>query len=157
MGNSFPRLSDVEMEWWNITNHLSYMRNKTVRALFFFIRLTQQWPVKKSHYLAYTCKSYPRNTLQYPSSVWHWRCSYTVFKIEEFMHSVLWPMLQRGKCNWACKCKFQITLKCNVDDKIMYFYTTDIMLIPYYICMIFPLLYQISRGNIILLSNFFWW
>ena len=23
----------------------------------------------------------------------------------------------RGKCNWACKCKFQITLKCNVDDK----------------------------------------
>ena len=48
----------------------------------------------------------------------------------------------RGKCNWACKCKFQITLKCNVDDKIMYFYTTDYtdkMLIPYYICMIFPL------------------
>ena len=45
----------------------------------------------------------------------------------------------RGKRNWACKCKFQITLKCNVDDRIMFISTTDIMLIPYYICMIFPL------------------
>ena len=56
----------------------------------------------------------------------------------------------KGKRNWACKCKFEIALKCNVDDRIMYFYTTDyidIMLIPYYIYMIFPLLLSNLRGK----------
>ena len=61
-------------------------------------------------------------------------------------------MLQKGKGNWACKCKFQISLKCNVDDKIMYFYTTDYrdeMLIAYYSMHDFPVAFIKSHREIL--------